>query len=297
MVAQQYTWDAYPRTSPKVRPGDVGRVMAADPAGGPRTVTNPAGPPRPAPPPPPPCRLQVFNSEFATKPSGRGNLLGALGDAVWMTGLERNSDVVTMAAYAPLLVSTHDVAWLPDAVVFNGTAVYGIPSYWVQVLFANHTRSNESNVLLPFTAAAPAGGSGAGCEWAAEDDGGSSACAGDLAARFGVPVNVTVANFSASVSATNGTVGGRAGGALVVKAVNTAAVPRPLTLALTGAPQPGGLTAQRWTITGPALTAENSLEAPTAVAPVFDVVAVGPGAAVTLPPWSVTLLRVPLAAA
>lgn len=239
-----------------------------------------------------PHRAQVFNSEFATKPSGRGNLLGALGDAVWMTGLERNSDVVTMAAYAPLLVSTHDVAWLPDAIVFNGTSVYGIPSYWVQVLFANHTRANESNVLLPFTAAAPAGGSGA-CERAAE----GGVCAGDLVARFGVPVNVTAANFSASVSATNGTVGGRAGGALVVKAVNTAAVARPLTLALTGAPQPAGLVAQRWTITGPALTAENTLDDPTAVAPVYDVVPVGPGATVTLPPWSVTVLRVPLTAA
>ena len=51
-------------------------------------------------------------------------------------GLERNSDKVVLASYAPLFVNINDQHWDPDMIVFNGTASYGTPSYWVARLFS-----------------------------------------------------------------------------------------------------------------------------------------------------------------
>jgi len=82
---------------------------------------------------------RIFNSEYAvTTGSGkRGNLLAALGEAAWMNGLERNSDLVTLASYAPLFVNDNDRHWSPDAIIFNSNQVFGSPSYWNQVLYSN----------------------------------------------------------------------------------------------------------------------------------------------------------------
>jgi len=81
----------------------------------------------------------VFNSEYAaTGYAGTGNLNASIGEAVWMTGLERNSDLVVMASYAPLFVNDNARGWNPDAIVFDSSSVYGTPSYWTQVLFSNH---------------------------------------------------------------------------------------------------------------------------------------------------------------
>ena len=91
---------------------------------------------------------RIYVGEYAaTKNIGTGNLKGALGEAAFMTGLERNSDIVTMASYAPLFVNDRDRLWNPDAIVFNQTTAYGTPSYYVQQLFA----SNKPDKLLPLT--------------------------------------------------------------------------------------------------------------------------------------------------
>jgi alpha-L-arabinofuranosidase len=58
-----------------------------------------------------------------------------------MTGMERNSDVVCMAAYAPLFVNIHHRRWNPNLINFDSAKVYGIPSYYVQQLFSAHTGS------------------------------------------------------------------------------------------------------------------------------------------------------------
>lgn len=82
---------------------------------------------------------QVFVGEYAvTQGTGEGSLRGAVGEAAFMTGLERNSDVVFMAAYAPLLVNANHRRWNPDLIVYDSSRVYGIPSYYVQKLFAEH---------------------------------------------------------------------------------------------------------------------------------------------------------------
>ncbi|KAB8114092.1 hypothetical protein EE612_053322, partial [Oryza sativa] len=76
-------------------------------------------------------------SEYAVwrSDAGRGSLLASLAEAAFLTGLEKNSDVVQMASYAPLFVNNNDQTWNPDAIVFNSWQQYGTPSYWMQTLF------------------------------------------------------------------------------------------------------------------------------------------------------------------
>ena len=76
-------------------------------------------------------------------------LRAALGDAVWLTGMERNSDVVIMEAYAPLFVNINLDArqWNVDLIGYDALTSYGSPSYYVQTLFSQH----HGNVVVPAT--------------------------------------------------------------------------------------------------------------------------------------------------
>ncbi|MEK8225790.1 alpha-L-arabinofuranosidase C-terminal domain-containing protein [Oerskovia sp. M15] len=77
----------------------------------------------------------VFLGEYASK----GNtFFNALAEAAFMTGLERNSDVVDLASYAPLLANESYVQWSPDAIWFDNDESWGSPNYYVQELFANN---------------------------------------------------------------------------------------------------------------------------------------------------------------
>ncbi len=64
----------------------------------------------------------------------------ALGDAAWMTGLERNSDLIVMSAYAPLLVNVDPggMQWETDLIGYNAIKSYGSPAYYAQVMFASY---------------------------------------------------------------------------------------------------------------------------------------------------------------
>ncbi len=64
------------------------------------------------------------------------NLYSALCEAAYMTGLERNSDVVAMASYAPLMARDGMQQWTPDLIWFNATDVLLTPNYHVQQMFA-----------------------------------------------------------------------------------------------------------------------------------------------------------------
>ena len=59
------------------------------------------------------------------------NMLGALGDAAWMTGMERNSDIVIMQAYSELLVNLNRSAtvWPVNLIGYDALLSYGSPSY------------------------------------------------------------------------------------------------------------------------------------------------------------------------
>ncbi|CAJ1917398.1 unnamed protein product [Sphenostylis stenocarpa] len=81
---------------------------------------------------------KAFVSEYALtgkKQAKHGTLLGGVSEAGFLIGLERNSDHVIMASYAPLFVNANDRKWNPDAIIFNSNQVYGTPSYWVQFMF------------------------------------------------------------------------------------------------------------------------------------------------------------------
>lgn len=80
---------------------------------------------------------KAFVSEYAVHgvDAGSGSLLAALAEAAFLIGLERNSDAVEMASYAPLFVNYNDRGFSPDAIVFNSWQSYGTPSYWMQHFF------------------------------------------------------------------------------------------------------------------------------------------------------------------
>ncbi|XWS58857.1 hypothetical protein CRYUN_Cryun08bG0070600 [Craigia yunnanensis] len=93
---------------------------------------------------------KAFVSEYAVtgKDAGTGSLLAALAEAGFLIGLEKNSDVVEMASYAPLFVNSNDRRWNPDAIVFNSSHLYGTPSYWVQRFFTESSGATLLNATL-----------------------------------------------------------------------------------------------------------------------------------------------------
>jgi alpha-N-arabinofuranosidase len=84
---------------------------------------------------------KIFVGEWATREGGpTPNFGAALGDAAWMTGMERNSDLIVMASYAPLLVNVNPggMQWRTDLIGYDALSSYGSPSYYAQVIFGNH---------------------------------------------------------------------------------------------------------------------------------------------------------------
>lgn len=78
---------------------------------------------------------KVFVGEYA---SWTNTLRSALAEAAFMTGIERNADVVKMACYAPLLCSLTSSQWTPDMIFYNNHAIVKSVNYYVQQLFAQH---------------------------------------------------------------------------------------------------------------------------------------------------------------
>ncbi len=87
---------------------------------------------------------KIFCGEWATRVgSPTPNMAGALGDGAWMTGMERNSDIVVMHCYAPLLVNVsqlngqgRSMQWSSDLVGYDSLTSYGSPSYYAQMMFS-----------------------------------------------------------------------------------------------------------------------------------------------------------------
>jgi alpha-N-arabinofuranosidase len=94
---------------------------------------------------------KVFIGEWAAregKPTT--NLHSALADAAFMTGMERNADVVEMSCYAPLLVNVNPggMQWSSDLIGYDVQSSYGSPSYHMQKMFSHYL----GNVSLPVAA-------------------------------------------------------------------------------------------------------------------------------------------------
>ncbi len=96
---------------------------------------------------------KVFFGEYAAQSDkvvsveNRNNLECAIAEAAYMTGLERNGEVVRMASYAPLFAHIDAWQWTPNLIWVNNLQSYGTPNYYVQKLFAN----NPGDTLLPLT--------------------------------------------------------------------------------------------------------------------------------------------------
>lgn len=75
----------------------------------------------------------VYLGEYA---SWGNKLRNAIAEAVYMTSLERNGDIVRMASYAPLFAKDKFTQWTTDMIFFNNTTVCPTPNYYVQQLFS-----------------------------------------------------------------------------------------------------------------------------------------------------------------
>jgi alpha-N-arabinofuranosidase len=95
---------------------------------------------------------KVFAGEYAaqtvmsTSSENRNNWKAAITEAAFMTGLERNGDVVRMASYAPLLAHVDAWQWKPDAIWFDNLRSFGTPNYYVQGMFASNTGTRVVSV-------------------------------------------------------------------------------------------------------------------------------------------------------
>ena len=89
--------------------------------------------------------MKIFVGEYAAHgPGRRNNLEAALAEAAFMTGLERNSDIVHMAAHTAVQQGRLQSV-VPDLIWFDNTRVYGTPSYYVQKMFS----TNLGDRILP----------------------------------------------------------------------------------------------------------------------------------------------------
>jgi len=84
----------------------------------------------------------VFLGEYAS----RGNTFGnALAEAAYLTGLERNADLVELASYAPMFANESHVQWSPDLMWFDNDESWGSPNYHTQKLFM----TNRGDTVVP----------------------------------------------------------------------------------------------------------------------------------------------------
>jgi alpha-N-arabinofuranosidase len=93
---------------------------------------------------------KVFMGEYSAQsvavvsPKNRNTLECALAEAAYMTGLERNADVVRMASYAPLFANIDAWQWTPNLIWVDNHRIYGTPDYYAQQLFS---RNRGDNIL------------------------------------------------------------------------------------------------------------------------------------------------------
>lgn len=87
---------------------------------------------------------KIFAGEYAAhskesaEAESRNNWESALAEAAFMTGLERNADIVQMCSYAPLFAHVDAWQWRPDLIWFDNLSTVATPNYYVQKLFSNN---------------------------------------------------------------------------------------------------------------------------------------------------------------
>ena len=97
---------------------------------------------------------QVFAGEYAAQsvatasPENENNCECALSEAAFMTGIERNADLVRMTSYAPLMAHTEGWQWKTDLIWFNNLNSYGTPSYYVQKMYGQNPGTHLLKTLV-----------------------------------------------------------------------------------------------------------------------------------------------------
>jgi alpha-N-arabinofuranosidase len=211
---------------------------------------------------------KVFVGEWATREGDpTTNFNAALGDAAWMTGMERNSDLVIMASYAPLFVnvSPGGMQWKSDLIGYDALHAYGSPSYYAQKLFSTHL----GNKIVPLTTAnMPVQ---------------LSKLTGRESAEGLQPKTIDALFFSATLDSTKNI--------LYLKVVNTQSTPQQLKIDLAGAAKTTR-DGDSWTLKADGPTATNSITDPEKIIPVETPVrGLGKTFTHTFPPYSITILQ------
>ncbi|HEY4110699.1 alpha-L-arabinofuranosidase C-terminal domain-containing protein [Puia sp.] len=212
---------------------------------------------------------KIFVGEWATREGEpTTNFNAALGDAAWMTGMERNSDLVILSSYAPLFVNVNPggMQWKSDLIGYDALSSFGSPSYHAQKMFSTHlgdriVRLSWENIPTQLQKLG-ARDSAAGVQ----------------------PKTIDALFFSATRDAKKGLI--------YLKVVNTQAVAQALTIDLAGAGKVGK-DGVAWTLaaTGPAET--NSISEPQKIIPVESAVkGMGRNFVRTFPPYSITVLQI-----
>jgi alpha-L-arabinofuranosidase len=232
--------------------------------------------------------VKIFAGEWATN-SPRGGPVGhmafALGDAAWLTGLERNADVIQMNCYAPLFcnVNPGGMQWSINLIGYDAVSSFGSPAYFVQTMFAN----NRGDEVLPATfdplpkltgEQIPKAPAQANRGRAGGPGGGAPGAGGGVDNKQYDGLYVSATRDSAS-------------GDIILKLVNVQAEPQPLNIALQGvtavAPNASGQV-----LTAAELGAMNSVAEPNKVSPQPLVISnAGPKFAHELPGHSVSVIR------
>ena len=94
---------------------------------------------------------KIFAGEYAAQsintcnPDNKNNWKCAIAEAAFMTGLERNAEVVNLCSYAPLLAHVDGWQWTPDLIWFDNLNSFGTANYYVQKMFSN----NKGTQVLP----------------------------------------------------------------------------------------------------------------------------------------------------
>lgn len=91
------------------------------------------------------AQAKVFLGEYAAKAN---TLEAALAEAAYMTGLEKNGDVVEMACYAPLFSHAKLNQWVPDMIFYSNDGIFGSANYYVQQMYGSYAGDYSLNTEL-----------------------------------------------------------------------------------------------------------------------------------------------------
>jgi len=211
---------------------------------------------------------KIFVGEWATREGyPTTNFNAALGDAAWMTGMERNSDLVIMSCYAPLFVNVNPggMQWRSNLIGYDALSSFGSPSYHAQKLFSTHigdsvikiTADNIPTQLTKLTAR----DSAAGLQ----------------------PKTIDALFFVATRDSKKNTI--------YLKLVNTQATAQPVRIDLEGA----GKVARNgteWVLKAASPDDTNTITEPQKIVPIQSAIKnLGKTFIRTLPPWSITILQ------